>query len=98
MHSICLSVSARFNSRKYSLDVSKFIHVIQISYSMNRIENYIHRTNILYTGSHKSFPIHYGLLAEIFINSITTYLCSIKYNEINICHSDIQNMFPVKMV
>ena len=46
----------------------------------------INTTSILYTGSHKSFPI----LCGNSLKCILLYLYCINYNEITICHSDIQ--------
>ena len=54
--------------------------------SMFPYENDIKSTNILCIGSHKSFPI----LCGNSLKCILLYLYCINYNEINICHSDIQ--------
>ena len=54
------------------------------------VKNDINSTNILYTGSHKNFPIHYGLRGKL-LKCILTYLYCTKYNEINMCYSDVQN-------
>ena len=43
-------------------------------------------TSILYTGSHKSFPI----LCGNSLKCILIYLYRIYYNEINVCHLGIQ--------
>ena len=57
------------------------------------IKNGINATNILYTGSYKSFPI----LCGKFLKLIITYLYCTKYNEINICHLYIhENIFYKK--
>ena len=37
-------------------------------------DNGMHRTKYSLTGTHKTFPIHYGLKEEVLL-----YLCSIKY-------------------
>ena len=65
----------------------KLTYVIQIHKSMFPIKNDIKSTNILYTSSHKSLPIYYGLRGK-FLNHILTYLYYTKYNEINRCHLD----------
>ena len=44
-----------------ALDVMKLTCVIQIYKNMFLMKNGLNCMNILYTGSHKSFPIHYGL-------------------------------------
>ena len=46
------------------------------------LRNDVKSTSILYTGSHKNFPIHYGLWGK-FLKHILTYLHCTKYNEIN---------------
>ena len=56
---------------------------------MDRIKNGTHRNNILYTGSNKSFPIHYGVRGGIFLQRNLAYLYFTKCNEIGICHSDM---------
>ena len=53
---------------------------------MFSIKNGINARSILYTGSHKSFPI----LCGKFLKRILSYLYCMNYNEINIHHSDIQ--------
>ena len=58
---MCVYVCQRANSRKNSSNVLKFIYVIHILYSMNRIENGIYKANDSSSGTHKSSPIHYGL-------------------------------------
>ena len=50
------------------------------------VKSDINTINILYTGSHKSFSI--GLRGKIF-KRILTFLFFAKYNETNMCHSDI---------
>ena len=92
MHSACLSVS---NSRKYSSNVLKFMHVIYIWYNSNRIKNGIHETNGSSTEMHKNFQMHYGLWGKTFKAYLTCSYCN-KCNEINICHSDVQNHFSYK--
>ena len=62
---------------------------------MFRIKNDVKRTNIMCTGSHKSFPTH-SILRGKFLKRILTYLYSIKDNEINICHLDVKDTLPVK--
>ena len=54
---------------------------------MFSIRNGISTTSLLYTESHKSFPV----LCRKFLKSILLFLYCINYNEINIGHSDIQN-------
>ena len=54
------------------------------------LKNCINATNILYTGSLKTFLI---LMGEMFKVYILTYLYCTKYNEMNIRHSDVQSMF-----
>ena len=57
------------------------------------IKNGTNATNILYTGSYKSFPI----LWEKCLKLIITYLFCTKYNEINICHLYMhENVFHKK--
>ena len=46
----------------------------------------INTTSILYTGSHKSFPI----LCGNSLKCILLYLYCINYNEINVCHLGMQ--------
>ena len=55
-------------------------------------KNDIKSANILYRGSHKSFPIHYVIRGKIFkayFNKLT-YLHYTEYNEIFRCHLDVQ--------
>ena len=52
---------------------------------MDHMENDMYETKDLSTEVHKSFLIHFGLWRKSF----SAYLCSDKYNKINICHSDI---------
>ena len=54
-------------------------------------------TNIMCTGSHKSFPMHCILRGGKFLKRILTYLYSTKYNEINVCHLDVQNHTSYKI-
>ena len=68
----------------------KLTHVIYVCMKMFSMKNGIKTTNILYTESHKSFPIPYGK----FLKRVLSYLYCINYNEINICHSE--SMFPLK--
>ena len=56
-------------------------------------KNDINGINILYTNLPKGFPIHYGLQGKI-LKIILTYLYCSKYNDINICHSDVQKHVP----
>ena len=42
------------------------VYAIQICKSMFSLKNSINTINILHTGSHKSFPLHYGLQRKIF--------------------------------
>ena len=45
----------------------------------------------------KSTPIHYDLWGGgKFLKHIITYLCCTKYNEINLCHSDVQKHVSYK--
>ena len=53
--SVCLSVCARSNSRKYSSNVLKFKYVTHVWYSMDRIENGIYGTHGSSTETHKFF-------------------------------------------
>ena len=53
---------------------------------MDLIGNGIQRINILYTGSHKSFPI----LCGNSLKCTLLYLYRIIYNETNICHLGVQ--------
>ena len=54
-------------------------------------KNVLSSINIVYTGSRKSFPIHFGLWeGEDFLKRIVINLAPTKYNEINIFHSGVQ--------
>ena len=56
-------------------------------------KNGVNNISILYTDSHKSFPILWGKC----LKRILPNLCSIKYNKIYICHLDIhKNVFHTK--
>ena len=57
----------------------KLACIIQIHKIMFPVKKGINRINILFKGSHKSFPIQYGLWGE-FLKRILTYLFWIKYN------------------
>ena len=46
--------------------------------------------NILYTDSHKSFPVQYIQRGGKFLKCIVAHLYSIIFNELNIFHSDVQ--------
>ena len=74
----------------------KLTGVIQIHKSMFSLKNAIKSTNILYAWSHKSFPIHYGLRVEKCLKCILAFLLCTNYHETDICHSNIQRMFPLK--
>ena len=64
-----------------------------MSKNMLPIKNRINATNILYTGSYKSFPI----LWEKCLKLIISHLYCTKYNEISICHLYIhENVFHKK--
>ena len=52
-------------------------------------------TNILSTGSHKSFPIHYVLWGK-FLKRMLTYLYCTKCNEIDMCHLDVKKPVSYK--
>ena len=54
---------------------------------MEHIENGTHRTNGSSIKVHKSF-LSLQTMVGGFLKRILTYLCCIKYNEINVCHSD----------
>ena len=54
---------------------------------MNSIENGMHATISLFTETHNSFPIHYGLWGEKCLKHILTYLDCTTYNEVSIGHS-----------
>ena len=58
---------------------------------MFSIKNHIKSANIMCTDSHNSFPMHCVLRGKIFKAYFIAYLYSTKYNEINICHLDVQN-------
>ena len=88
--SVCPSVCPRSNSRKYSLNVLKLIYVIYIWHRMNRIENGIYTTNGLSTETHKRFSDTLQAIGGKCLKRILKYLYWTKYNEIKICHSDIQ--------
>ena len=65
----------------------------QISKNILPIKNRINATNILYTGSNKSFPILWGKCLKLIIR----YLYCTKYNEIKICNLYIhENVFHKK--
>ena len=53
---------------------------------MFSIRNGISTTSLLYTESHKSFPV----LCKKFLKSISLFLYCVNYDEINICYLDIQ--------
>ena len=63
----------------------KLTYVIQIYNSMFLIKIGINNMNILYTGSHESLPIQYGLWGWGFLKRILTILYCTKYSEFNIC-------------
>ena len=84
MHSVCLSVCARFNSGKYSSNVLKFKYVTHIRYSLDRIENDVYGTHRSSTETHKSFLIHYGLCGGKDFKRILICLYCNKWNKINI--------------
>ena len=67
----------------------KLTQVILIYKSMFPMKNIIKSTNILYTGSHKCFSIHY-IGGRKFLKCVLTYLYFIKYNEIHMHHLDSQ--------
>ena len=57
------------------------------------MKNCINNLNILYTGSYKSFlstSKYITAYGEEIFKHILAYLYCIKYNEINIRHSDVQ--------
>ena len=60
---------------------------------MFSVKNDIKSTNIMCTGSHKTFPIHFILRGEILKRTLTY---SIKCNEIHVCHLYVQTAFPKK--
>ena len=64
----------------------KLTNVIYLYIRMFSIKNGINTRSLLYTESHKSFPI----LCRKFLKSILLCLYCINYNKINIYHSDIQ--------
>ena len=53
----------------------------------------IKSTNVMCAGSHKKFPIHWmhASCKEKFLKRILSYLHSTQYNEIIICHIDVQS-------
>ena len=59
-------MSKRILKYLFALNLMKLTYVIQVYQSMFSVKNDIKRTNILPTGSHKSFSIHYVLQGEIF--------------------------------
>ena len=54
------------------------------------IKNDIKCSNIITTGSHKSFPIH-CIPRGKYLKRFLTYVCCTKYNKVNIRHFDVQN-------
>ena len=66
-----------FCCTKYNLKNLKIMHAIQMYKSILPMKNGLYSINILYTGSHKSFLIHYCLCGkEIFnghCNNITSH-------------------------
>ena len=60
------------------------------------MKNGLNSINILYTGSHKRFPINYGPRGREFLKLIVAYLYCTKYNEINIFHLDVKSMFHIQ--
>ena len=75
---------------------------MKLTYTISDIQKYvsykngINSTNILYTSSYESFPIIMAYEEGKFLKRILTYLHCTKYNEIKICQSDVQSIFPVK--
>ena len=67
----------------------KLAYVTLLFKNMFPMKNGLNNKNILYTGSHKSFPKHYGLWGG-FLNCISAYLYLTKCNEINKFPSDVQ--------
>ena len=65
---------------------------------MDRIEIGTCRANDSSTKTHKSFPIRYNLWRENIYSVLLTYLYCTKYNEISVCHSDIQKHVSYKKV
>ena len=69
--------------------IGKLLHE-PIYKSMFLIKNGTNAISILYTDSHKSFPILWRKL----LKCILSYLYCTKYNEINVCHLHIhKNVF-----
>ena len=64
MYSVYPSVCALPNSRKYSSYVLKITYFIYVLYSMDSIENGIHRTNGWSTEMEKNIPIQHNLWGE----------------------------------
>ena len=64
----------------------KLMYIIYVCIRMFSIMYNISTTSILYTGSHKSFPI----LRGNSLKHILLYLYCVNYNEINVCHLCIQ--------
>ena len=56
---------------------------------MTAIKNNVKGANIIFTGSHNNFR-YIGFYGAKILKPILTFLYSTKYNEVNICHSDIQ--------
>ena len=72
----------------------KSIYVIQLykTIFLIKMKNSI---NILYTGSHKSFSIHYKIRGKFLKHILTNLYCN-KYNKIDMCHSGVQKIFHIE--
>ena len=73
----------------------KLTKVINICKSLFPMKNGSNSINILNTDSHKSFPIHYSQWRK-FSKRILMYIYRLKCNEINVCHSDVQEHVSYK--
>ena len=56
---VCLSVCARSNSRKYSSNVLKLMHIFQVYYKIFRTEKGVYMIYGLCTETHKRISINY---------------------------------------
>ena len=102
MHSVCLSVCP-------SVSTLTPVNNLQMSWNWSvlftsniawtRLKMVCIRLLVHLQRHTKVFPIHYDLWGgEICLKPVLTNLYSIKYNKINIGHSNIQkqSMFPIK--
>ena len=88
-----------FSNIYFALKIMESTYVNQVYKNMVPLKNDVKSTNVLCTGSHKSFPILWGNTFKVLRciisyggNFLKRLYCS-KYNEINVGHSDTQKHF-----